>query len=173
MKTKLIKKSSGMEVRIWEGEEPKHEDYGSTLNFEMDYKSWLSSYKSYPVRSEDETDFRELAYKSFSKGINKNEAIRTFNTILSQGIEIPSERVKIDSETKYYKNKPAGEKFQIIKYATLLSEDKEGEGHGDAVEFADWISDNDFVMMKDRFWLQTGKEMEPATTKELYKLFKQ
>lgn len=134
MKTKLIKTASGMEVRIWEGEEPKHEDYGSTLNFEMDYKSWLVSYKSYPVRSEDEEGFEKLATDVwFDKNglCNDKRRTETFGFGLSQGIEIPSERVKIESETKYYKNKPAGEKFQIIKYATLLTEDKEGEGQGD------------------------------------------
>ena len=104
MKTKLIKTASGMEVE--------------------------KDGKSYPVRSEDEEGFTQLAHESMIEKIYpKMYDEKEYQQSLSQGIEIPSERVRIDE----YPVQCGGflSAVRLIKYATLLTEDKEGEGQED------------------------------------------
>lgn len=133
MKTKLIKTDVRTEVRIWEGEEPNKDLYFGIepeLEFSKDMEQYLSSYKSYPVRSEDEEGFTQLAHESMIEKIYpKMYDEKEYQQSLSQGIEIPSERVRIDE----YPVQCGGflSAVRLIKYATLLTEDKEGEGQGD------------------------------------------
>ena len=90
--------------------------------------------KSYPVRSEDEEGFTQLAHESMIEKIYpKMYDEKEYQQSLSQGIEIPSERVRIDE----YPVQCGGflSAVRLIKYATLLTEDKEGEGQGDG-----WVS---------------------------------
>ena len=71
--------------------------------------------KSYPVRSEDEwIEFAPFGFDVFE-------------------VKIPSERVRIvETEQQIkYTNGEYSRSSQMIKYATLLTEDKEGEGQGD------------------------------------------
>ena len=68
--------------------------------------------KSYPVRSEDEwIEFAPFGFDVFE-------------------VKIPSERVRIvETEQQIkYTNGEYSRSSQMIKYATLLTEDKEGEG---------------------------------------------
>ncbi len=194
MKIKLIKTTSGMEVRIWQGEEPKQRcqhccdigwkndiepcykcnfggEFKSIRTFQEKHNEWLSSYKSYPVRSEDEEGFHKLAHEAVDM-----IAASEYFIALSQGIEIPSERVKI--EWLVSGNGPCG-----LNFATLLTEDKEGEGQSDAVEFAEWCKNNYESVayprsLNDRneiwVWEKRDTITSPQyTTQELYKLFKQ
>ena len=130
MKAKLIKTDVRTEVRIWEGEEPNKDLYFGIepeLEFSKDMEQYLSSYKSYPVRSEDEEGFTQLAHESMIEKIYpKMYDEKEYQQSLSQGIEIPSERVRIDE----YPVQCGGflSAVRLIKYATLLTEDKEGEG---------------------------------------------
>ena len=133
MKAKLIKTDVRTEVRIWEGEEPNKDLYFGIepeLEFSKDMEQYLSSYKSYPVRSEDEEGFTQLAHESMIEKIYpKMYDEKEYQQSLSQGIEIPSERVRIDE----YPVQCGGflSAVRLIKYATLLTEDKDGEGQED------------------------------------------
>jgi hypothetical protein len=107
--TKLIKTASGMEVE--------------------------KDGKKYPVRSEDEMEFTKLA---LTQGTNWLKSDATFFTCLSQGIEIPSERVKIVPYCDFcgYSVDCSGCRQapeSIKQYAILLPEDKKEEGQEEII----------------------------------------
>ena len=119
--------------------------------------------KSYPVRSEDEwIEFAPFGFDVFE-------------------VKIPSERVRIvETEQQIkYTNGEYSRSSQMIKYATLLTEDKEGEGQGDAVEFAEWIQKEvekenimRSVIVGKYLIFENDDVIIRKTTQELYEQFK-
>jgi hypothetical protein len=142
MLTKLIKTASGMEVRIWDRDEP------TLIKISKGYQEWLSSYKSYPVRSEDEEGFRGLVNRAYAEQINFTNP-SGFTTAFSQGIEIPSEKVRIETKVNYCKGEAmggscivskakglidCGKNCEVVQYATLVTDDKKEEVDGQVKE---------------------------------------
>lgn len=86
-------------------------------------EQYLSSYKSYPVRSEDEISFKKLARNTHLKAIgDRIFTDHDLDIALSQGIEIPSERVgfeEVDVPIKYT-NGEYSRTIQMVKHAILL-----------------------------------------------------
>jgi hypothetical protein len=124
MVTKLIKTASGMEVRIWEGDEPIIDDFRCDFKsvFNEAMKQYLSSYKSYPVRREDEEAFWDLAFDTycFNKKLDNSNLPSSdeIDDAISQGIEIPSERVGFDDSDPYKWER----EDRNTRYATILTE---------------------------------------------------
>lgn len=150
-----LKEKNGFKAKTFEEAKKEWKEKFKTLkNMKTEIKKetkeykYLSSYKSYPVRSEDEEGFRKLALEEWRKqtGI---KGVGKFDQALSQGIEIPSERVEIrklpTGEVDLSEQNHIG--YIHKEYATLLTEDKEEEGQGDAVEFAEWLSESRFVVL--------------------------